>query len=70
MNAEKLVAPTATELLARLAGIPLAPERLAEVLDAYAPIFEEIAKLRALDLTDVHPAVIFEPTAAYRKAAR
>ena len=70
MNAEKLVAPAANELLARLAGTPLAPERLAEVLDAYAPIFEEIAKLRALDLTDVHPAVIFEPTAPYRKAAR
>lgn len=62
--------PAATELLARLAGTTLSPERLAEVLQAYGPIFEEITKLHALDLADVHPAVIFEPTAAYRKAAR
>jgi hypothetical protein len=62
--------PAAIELLARFAGTSLSPERLAELLQAYEPIFEEIAKLHALDLTDVHPAVIFEPTAAYRKATR
>ena len=26
----------------------------------------EIARLRELDLTDTHPAIIFEPTAPYR----
>ena len=70
MNPEKPVAPTATELDARLAGTTLSPERLADVIKAYEPIFEEIAKLHALDLADVHPAVIFEPTAPYRRSKR
>jgi hypothetical protein len=52
---------------ARLTGTPLDAQRLQEVLAAFAPILEEIARLRELDLRDVHPAVIFEPTAAYRK---
>jgi hypothetical protein len=52
---------------ARLTGTPLDSTRLQEVLAAFAPILEEIARLRELDLGDVHPAVIFEPTAAYRR---
>lgn len=63
-------APPATELLARLTGLSLPAQRLPDLLAAYGPIFEEIARLHALDLADVHPAVIFEPTAAYRKAGR
>lgn len=51
-----------------LLGLPLPPERLQEVLEAYAGIVDEIRKLRLLDLTDEHPAVIFEPTAPYRKS--
>ena len=43
------------------------PERLTKNLASYTEIHEEIKKLRALDLTDVHPAIIFEPTAPYRK---
>ena len=43
------------------------PERLTKNLASYTEILEEIKKLRALDLTDVHPAIIFEPTAPYRK---
>jgi hypothetical protein len=50
-----------------LFGLDLPPERLQEVLAAYADIVAEIRKLRSLDLTDVHPAIIFEPTAPYRK---
>jgi len=42
------------------------PERLKQNLASYTEILEEIKKLRALDLTDVHPAIIFEPTAPYR----
>jgi hypothetical protein len=53
---------------ARLSGSPLDAERLREVLAAYAPILDEIARLRELDLRDVHPAVVFEPTAVYRRA--
>lgn len=40
--------------------------RLAHNLLAYRTILAEIRKLRDLDLTDVHPCVIFEPTAPYR----
>ncbi len=49
------------EKLAEAFGIELAPERRAAVLTAFLPIAEEIAKLRSLDLTDVHPAVVFSP---------
>ena len=49
-----------------LFGLDLSPERLQEVLAAYGNILAEIRKLRALDLTDVHPAIVFEPTAPYR----
>jgi putative NADH-flavin reductase len=48
-------------------GVDLPPERLAENLVSYRDILKEIQKLRELDLTDVHPAIVFEPTAAYRK---
>ena len=48
-------------------GLNLPPERLGEVLHAFRAVLEEIEKLRQLDLTDLHPAVIFEPTAPYRK---
>lgn len=36
----------------------------AAVLAAFQSVAEEIAKLRALDLTDVHPAVVFSPLPA------
>jgi hypothetical protein len=47
-------------------GIELEAERRAAVLDAFQPIAREIAKLRSLDLTDVHPAIVFSPLAASR----
>lgn len=59
-------ASPAVELLQRTSGTPLTADRLREVLAAYEPILAEIAKLRALDLQDIHPAVVFEPTAVYR----
>ena len=49
-----------------LLGTALADERFREVLAAYGDVLAEIRKLRALDLKDIHPAVIFEPTAPYR----
>jgi hypothetical protein len=48
-------------------GVQTTPERLQETLAAFPGILAEIQKLRELDLTDIHPAVVFEPTAAYRK---
>ncbi len=47
-------------------GSDLEPQRREEVLAAFADVLAEIDKLRALDLTDVHPCIIFEPTAPYR----
>lgn len=47
-------------------GLDLPPERLQEMLAAYRDILAEIDKLRTLDLTDTHPAILFEPTAPYR----
>ena len=49
-----------------LFGLDLPPARLEELLTAYRTIATEIARLRELDLTDTHPAIIFEPTAPYR----
>jgi len=57
-----------TALIKALTGTPVGRERLQEVITAYEPILSEIAKLRELDLTEVHPAIIFEPTAVYRSA--
>lgn len=44
-----------------LFGLDLSEERLASDLWAYADILQAIRKLRELDLTDVHPAVVFDP---------
>ena len=51
-----------------LLGLKLTPERLSEVLAAYRKILGDIRRLRELDLTDVHPAVVFEPLAPYRRS--
>jgi hypothetical protein len=48
-------------------GVDLTPERLQKNLAAFDDIRREIEKLRQLDLTDVHPAIVFEPTAPYRR---
>lgn len=58
---------SAAAMLEALAGTALGMARLQEVCAAYGPVLEEIARLRTLDLADVHPAVLFEPTAAYRR---
>lgn len=42
-------------------GVDFDPARLEANLEAYGPILEEIRKLRELDLSDVHPVVIFDP---------
>jgi hypothetical protein len=51
-------------------GVELDPERRAVVVEAFRDVLAEIRKLRALDLTDVHPCVIFEPSAPYRRAGK
>lgn len=52
-----------------LLGIDFTPERLQQNLESFRSVLDEIRKLRALDLADVHPAVIFEPTAPYRRGS-
>jgi len=49
------------EKLAEAIGFDLEPSRRVAVLAAFADIGKEIRKLRALDLADVHPAVVFSP---------
>lgn len=44
-----------------LTGLDLPPDRLREVALAFADIRAEIEKLRALDLGETHPAVVFQP---------
>lgn len=53
--------PPDAETVRALSGLALDDARLAALQAAYAPIAAEIAKLRALDLDDVHPAVVFRP---------
>jgi hypothetical protein len=54
------------EFIKEIFALDLPQERVQEVLAAYRDILKEVNKLRTLDLTDTHPAVVFEPTAAYR----
>jgi hypothetical protein len=48
-------------------GVDFSEARLHENLDAFAAIAAEIRKLRSLDLTDVHPPIVFDATAVYRR---
>lgn len=48
------------EALAAAIGLELPPDRLAAALAGFTGIATEIAKLRALDLSDEHPAVVFK----------
>ncbi len=42
-------------------GVDESPERQAEILAVFEAIGAEIRKLRTLDLTDEHPAIVFDP---------
>ena len=45
----------------RLTGLDLPPERLREVAEAFEAIRTEIEKLRAFDLGETPPAVVYRP---------
>jgi hypothetical protein len=51
---------------ADILGVDFSEARLRENLDAFEAIAAEIRKLRSLDLTDVHPSIVFDATAVYR----
>jgi hypothetical protein len=46
-------------------GVAFAPDRAAHNLAVYRTIAEEIARLREIDFSAKHPAVIFDPIRAY-----
>ena len=46
---------------------PEAAARIAHLRERFAPILAEIRSLRDLDLTAVHPPVIFDPSLPYRR---
>lgn len=48
-------------LLINASGARLDPERTEQTLQSLQNIAKELAKLRSLDLHDVHPAVVFSP---------
>jgi Asp-tRNA(Asn)/Glu-tRNA(Gln) amidotransferase C subunit len=45
--------------LARLAGIPIMEQEIAEVADRFDSLIGELERLTALDLSDVQPVTIF-----------
>ena len=47
------------DLIKDILGISLPPDRIEENQQSYKDILEEIKKLRTLDLSNEHPAVVF-----------
>ena len=52
--------------LQEIIGLELEEAELAEEIAAFADIAAAIRRLRELDLTLVHPVVIYDPTLPYR----
>ena len=46
-------------------GVGVDPARLDANVQAFEDILTAIRKLRECDLTDVHPAVVFDPASGY-----
>jgi hypothetical protein len=55
-------------VLSRWLGAEFAAQRVAHNLSVYRSIFEEISKLRALDLAEQHPAIVFDLARAYGRS--
>jgi uncharacterized Ntn-hydrolase superfamily protein len=55
-------------VLSRWLGAEFAPQRVAHNLAVYRSIFEEISKLRTLDLAGQHPAIVFDLARAYGRS--
>ena len=54
-----------TDLWTDVIGLDLPESERVALLAHYCTIAAEIAKLRTLDLTDIHPAVLFDPTSGW-----
>ena len=55
------------DLLRDVIGLRQEPARVAHLLAQFAPVLAEIAQLRTLDLADIHPPIVFDPTLPYRR---
>jgi hypothetical protein len=58
------------DTLRALFGIDQPDDELRALLAAYEDIRHAIEKLRGLDLTEMHPAVVFDPLLPYRGERR
>ena len=47
-------------------GLRQEPGRIAHLLAQFAPLLAEIETLRSLDLAQIHPPIIFDPSLPYR----
>ncbi|MFB0487915.1 putative Ntn-hydrolase superfamily protein [Methylobacterium sp. OAE515] len=47
-------------------GLRQEPARIAHLLAQFAPVLAEIETLRSLDLAQIHPPIIFDPSLPYR----
>jgi hypothetical protein len=54
-----------TDLWTDVIGLDLPESERVALLAHYCTIAAEIAKLRTLDLTDILPAVLFDPTSGW-----
>jgi hypothetical protein len=53
-------------ILRDLLGVRFPDQRIEELIEVYGPVLAEIRKLRELDLFEIHPAVLFDPTVPYK----
>jgi len=54
------IGPDELQLLARIAGVEIAPERLERLAAQVTTVFQSIDQLDAAELHDVEPAMIFQ----------
>ena len=54
-------------VLSQWMGVAFAEDRIDHNLTTYRSILGEISKLRELDLSSLHPAVIFDPARGFKE---
>ena len=54
-------------VLSQWMGVAFAEDRIHHNLTTYRSILGEISKLRELDLSSLHPAVIFDPARGFKE---
>lgn len=54
------IGPDEVQVLARIAGVEIAPERLERLAEQVTTVFQGIGLLDAIELHDVEPAMIFQ----------